>query len=299
MKYLGQTLPSLDALVFFEAAARLENFTKAAEELHVSQVAVSKRIHQLEADLGTLLFEKIGRSIRLTSEGRALAVRARAGLSFLEEAVASTRRGQNRERQLVQIAANENVNFFWLAPLLREFQIAGDEAIVSVVSANNVTDVVREETDLAIFHGKSPPEGWKCEPLFDEIISPVASPGLNEEILRNPEIEVTLLDYRKESPEWVNWNSSEMKQASLRFAKFNRQVCPSYIQTISLAMKGKGVALGVLPMLAREIDSRLLVPLGNSPVLTGYSYFLGVPEARPVRNAVARLIAELRRAAGT
>lgn len=154
MNYFRRALPSPDALVFFEAAARHRSFTRAAEELNVSQVAVSKRIRTLEADVGVALFLRLGRSLVLTDKGQSFAERVKAGLAFLEEAVHATR-GTRRQRQVIHIAANENMNFFWLAPLVRDFQMAGNDAVVSMVSANNVADVVRGETDLAIFYGKS------------------------------------------------------------------------------------------------------------------------------------------------
>lgn len=277
MDYFRRTLPSLDALVFFEAAARLQNFTHAAAELHVSQVAVSKRIRALEADLGVVLFTRLGRSLILTPEGRAFAERNQAGLAFLEDAIAAARRAQ-KPRQIIQVAANENVNFFWLAPLVRDFQMAGNEAVVSVVTANNVADVLRADTDLAIFYGKTPPEGWDCLPLFDEIIAPVAMPG-------SPTL---LLDYGKEAPEWVNWQTEALRDW---FPEAQRRECSSYIQSVSLALEGKGLALGVLPMLAREIAASDLAPLPVTPIQTGHRYFLGTPIGRPASEATQALIA--------
>lgn len=297
MNYFRRTLPSLDALVFFEAAARLRNFTHAAHELNVSQVAVSKRIRALEGDLGTLLFERQGRTLALTEDGRAFAERVRAGMAFIEEAIQQTRVGGRRARQVVQVAANENMHFFWLAPLVRDFQMTGNDAIVSVVTANNVTDVVRSETDLAIFYGKSAPEGWTAVPLFDEVIAPVVSPDYRDRVVAGVEAELTLLDYRKEAPEWVNWETLDLPDARGWFAKATRRPCSSYIQSISHALEGKGVGLGVVPMLSREIAEGRLVLLAAPALRTGHGYFLGTPNGRPQSGATADLIATLQSAA--
>lgn len=294
MDFFRRTIPSLDALVFFEAAARHRNFTRAAEELRVSQVAVSKRVRALEDDLGAVLFERQGRTLDLTPAGRALAERVRAGLAFVEEAIMSTRSGARRTRQVVQVAANENMNFFWLAPLVRDFQMAGNEAIVSVVTANNVADVVQTETDLAIFYGSTAPEGWIAEPLFGEVIAPVASPACQEEMNRGER--PILLDYRKEAPEWVNWETLDLPEVGRWFPQAERRVCSSYIQSISLALEGKGIGLGVVPMLAREIADGRLVQLA-APVWTGNGYFLGTPAGRPPSPATTDLIAAMRAAA--
>lgn len=277
MDFFRRTIPSLDALVFFEAAARHRNFTRAAEELRVSQVAVSKRVRALEGDLGAALFARQGRALVLTPVGRALADRVRAGMGFLEEAIHTARNGVRRARQVVQVAANENMNFFWLAPLVRDFQMAGIEAIVSVVTANNVTDVVQEETDLAIFYGRSAPDGWIAEPLFGEFIAPVASPTYMGRLDKGER--PIRLDYRKEAPEWVNWETLEVPEREDWFPRAERRVCSSYIQSISLALEGKGIALGVVPMLCGEIAENRLVLL-RPQVWTGHSYFLCTPTGR-------------------
>lgn len=280
MSYFRRTLPSLDPLVFFEAAARLNSYSRAARELGVSQVAVSKRIRGLEEDIGKVLFERQGRSIALTPDGRALAERVRAGLAFLEEAVAATRAESPRQRQVIQVAANENINFFWLAPRVRSFQLAGNDAVISVVTANNVTDVVRDDTDAAIFYGKVPPADWTARELFGEVIAPVASPKYRDRLEKGRLRTVTLLDYRREAPDWVNWDSDATAAARKLFANAVSRQCSSYIQSVSLAIEGEGVALGVLPMLQRELDDGTLVQLASSPFHTGHRYFLATPRGR-------------------
>lgn len=280
MSYFRRTLPSLDPLVFFEAAARLNSYSRAARELGVSQVAVSKRIRGLEEDIGKVLFERQGRSIALTPDGRALAERVRAGLAFLEEAVAATRAESPRQRQVIQLAANENINFFWLAPRVRSFQLAGNDAVISVVTANNVTDVVRDDTDAAIFYGKVPPADWTARELFGEVIAPVASPKYRDRLEKGRLRTVTLLDYRREAPDWVNWDSDATAAARKLFANAVSRQCSSYIQSVSLAIEGEGVALGVLPMLQRELDDGTLVQLASSPFHTGHRYFLATPRGR-------------------
>lgn len=290
MSYFRRTLPSLDPLVFFESAARLRSYSRAARELNVSQVAVSKRIKSLEAEVGKPLFERQGRSVALTPEGHAFAERVRAGLGFLEEAVMAARAGTPRQRQVVQVAANENINFFWLAPRVRSFQMAGNDAVVSVVTANNVSDVVRDDTDLAIFYGKAPPEGWSAHELFGEIIAPVASPSFRVKFESGQVGSITLLDYRKEAPDWVNWDSAAISELRKSFPLAVYRQCSSYIQSISLAIEGEGIALGVLPMLHREIEEQRLVSLTPSPLHTGHRYFLASPVGKRPSQATQDLL---------
>lgn len=285
MNYFRRTLPSLDALVFFEAAARSQSYTKAARELHVTQVAVSKRVRALEDHLGTTLFRRKGRNLELTEDGRAFAERVRSGLTFLEEAISGARGRSTRTRQVIHVAANENVNFFWLAPIAREFQMLGNDAVVSVVSANNVNDVLRSDTDLAIFHGRSPPEGWTCEVLFEEIIGPVASRRYLDQVLASDDAPITLLEYRRESPDWVNWETLLPAGAEGWFPRTRIRQCTSYIQSISLAMEGAGIGLGVLPMLGNELADARLVQLDGHELATGRRYYLSVPDGKAVSPA--------------
>lgn len=285
MNYFRRTLPSLDALVFFEAAARSQNYTRAAKELHVTQVAVSKRVRALEEELGTTLFRRKGRNLELTEDGRAFAERIRSGLTFLEEAISVARGRTMRTRQVIHVAANENMNFFWLAPIARAFQMQGNDAVVSVVSANNVNDVLRSDTDLAIFHGRSPPEGWTCEVLFEEVIGPVASKQYLDQVLGSDDAPITLLEYRRETPDWVNWETLLPAGAETWFSRTSIRQCTSYIQSISLAMEGAGIGLGVLPMLGSELDDARLVQLGGHELATGRRYYLAVPEGKAVSSS--------------
>jgi DNA-binding transcriptional LysR family regulator len=274
MNFFQRTLPSLDALVFFEASARHLNFTRAAAELNVSQVAVSKRIRELELRLDIKLFDRLGRKLALTEQGQALNAKITPGLSFLEDAISATRARSASARQVVTIAANENVNFFWLAPLMRDYQLSGKDTVVSVVTANNVTDVIDQKTDLAIFHGRSAPKGWQVHHSFPERLLPVAGASYCERD------EVTLLDYTKESPDWVNWTSLIEDQGPHWFDRFKVQHCTSYIQSITLAAAGHGVAIGVLPLLQHEFERGVLQPLRSEILTSDRHYFVATPDRR-------------------
>ncbi len=293
MSFFRRVISSLDSLVFFEAAARHQNYSRAARELNVSQVAVSKRIRGLEVQVGRPLFVRQGRTIALTAEGYVFAERVKSGLAFLEDAIHGARATPPRSRHVIQVAANENMNFFWLAPLVRDFQMTGNDAVISVVTANNVTDVVRTETDLAIFYGKAPPEGWHAAQLFEEIIAPVTSPRYRAMLERGSLKEVTLLEYRKESPEWVNWETLATSGSLRWFPCSPTQQCSSYIQSVSLALEGRGVALGVLPMLRNEIKSEKLVALAHTPIRTGHGYYLATAADKTPHPAVLELISYL------
>lgn len=130
---------------------------------------------------------------------------------------------------------------------------------------------------------------FSTEWIRTRILAPSALAGLNTEAR-------CILDYRKEAPEWVNWETLDLPGVARWFPQGARRVCSSYIQSISLALEGKGIGLGVVPMLAREIHEGRLVPLA-APVATGNGYFLGTPAGRPRSPATVDLIGAMQAAA--
>ncbi|WP_420547917.1 LysR family transcriptional regulator [Curvivirga sp.] len=286
MNYFRRTLPSLDALVYFEAAARHLNFTKAADELNVSQVAVSKRIRILEEDLDTTLFQRDSKKISLTEDGLKLAEQIPAALAFIEEAVNNTRNKTDSKRKVIQIVADENVIFFWLNDLVRQYQLEGHEALISVITSNNVNDPIWEEADLAIFFGSAPPTGWNGQMLFREALTPVAKPGIDPKTL-------PLLNYEKEVPNCFNWLNFMDNDLWLDLKQNPIQDCASYIQSISLALKGEGIALAERALLQKELASNQLTPVSPDTQETEECYFLTTPANRPTFKEITDLISFL------
>ena len=110
MYRLRRNLPSLDALIFLEAAGRHQSFTRAAGELGVSQAAVSKRVRQLEDWMGVSLIERVGRGVRMTAEGERLVTRIRLGFDFIEETITGMRAPN---RPPVRLACMTALAMFW------------------------------------------------------------------------------------------------------------------------------------------------------------------------------------------
>ena len=150
MKNYRHSLPPLDSLIFFEAAARHLNFSDAAEELLVTQTAVSKRIRQLEDHLGVALFIRSGRMIDLTDEGRKLAEQSSILLDFANNALASV---ATRPDAPVRIAANNAVSLFWLAPRLKNFGLSDQACSVEMVSSDQPDALQDTQNDIVILHG--------------------------------------------------------------------------------------------------------------------------------------------------
>jgi DNA-binding transcriptional LysR family regulator len=275
----ARRLPSLDLLRGFEAAARYLSFTRAAEEMFLTQSALSRQISALEEQLGTPLFERRHRELRLTDAGQILQVTARAMLDELTQAVARIRRDQ--ATQPLTVSTNLPFAALWLIPRLSRFRERHPEIDVFISADNQIVDLERERIDLAVRYcsdAMAPPGSPK---LFGERLLPVCSPALARDParpLKRPEdlarhVLLSIDDERGRFA-WLNWSAwlaaigiRELKPAgSLRFNHFD--------QVIQAALDGQGVALGRVPLIDRLLQQRRLVAPFRDKYTTPRAYFV-------------------------
>ena len=275
----ARRLPSLDLLRGFEAAARYLSFTRAAEEMFLTQSALSRQIGTLEEQLGTPLFERRHRELRLTDAGQILQVTARAMLDELTQAVTRIRRDQ--ATQPLTVSTNLPFAALWLIPRLSRFRERHPEIDVFISADNQIVDLERERIDLAVRYcsdAMAPPGSPK---LFGERLLPVCSPALARDPtrpLKRPEdlarhVLLSIDDERGRFT-WLNWSAwlaaigiHELKPAgSLRFNHFD--------QVIQAALDGQGVALGRVPLIDRLLRQRKLVAPFRDKYTTLRSYFV-------------------------
>ncbi|EBA18030.1 transcriptional regulator, LysR family protein [Roseobacter sp. SK209-2-6] len=269
MKNYRRTLPPLDYLLFFETVARHKNFTRAAEELNVSQAAVSKRIKFLETWLGVELISRHGRAVDLTKAGHKLAANASEALEYLALGIGQLRQGSHEK---LSLASNIAVSQFWLTPQVNEYLLSQDAVPVSVTASNNEADILNQDHDAIVYYGSDIPLGWDGEVLFEEIWQPLAAPGL---LAENPNLEqVPLLDFDKLALKWINWPDFMELTGAAKLAGGPRVNLGSYGSSLDAAIRGKGIALGCPDVLKYEIEAGRLTPLEGTPLKTGRTYFL-------------------------
>ena len=172
---MPRSLPPLETFRFFEAAARHLNFTRAAEEMHVTHGAVSQRIKRLEEHLGMALFRRSGRSMLLTDEGRRLLERVRTAISEIAEGVEAIRSG-TRDR-ILTISTLPGFAAYWLLPRLADFNEHHPDIEVNIRASLSLTDFTRDGVDMAVRFGAGAWPGLKSIKLFDEELVPVCSPA--------------------------------------------------------------------------------------------------------------------------
>ncbi|WP_347310783.1 LysR family transcriptional regulator [Defluviimonas sp. SAOS-178_SWC] len=270
MKNFRRSLPPLDYLLFFEAVARHGNFTRAAEELNVSQAAVSKRVKVLEDWLGLPLVHRSGRNISLSRNGKTLAANATEALDYLNSCLQQMRRTTGTER--LSLAANVAVAQYWLTPRINEYLLGPNAVPVTMTASDKDADLFSLETNAVFFYGSDIPTGWDGAPLFEEIWLPVAAPSLISSTSCFPT--ATLLDFDKLTPKWINWSDFAALSGNSEIAAAPKVNLRSYGSTLDTALRGKGIALGCPSVLQFEIEAGRLVALEDYQLRTGRSYFI-------------------------
>ena len=296
-----RSLPSLDPLKGFEAAARYGSFTKAAAELFLTQSAISRQIATLEEQLGVRLFRREVRRLTLTPEGELLQGVVRETLHRLADVCAGLKAAQRRPR--VTVSAAVGIASLWLVPRLAAFQELEPDLDVLISADNRMVDLEREGIDLALRYVAPEAAPVDAVPLFDEVVFPVASPGLAAALpaVLHPEdlAQLTLLAFegagRTPWLEWEPWLQGlglgrGTPKAVLRFTQYD--------QLIRAAEDGRGLALGRGPLVAQSIAEGRLQPLSDARErVAARAYFLvrGPAGRRPeVDRFAAWLVGEAR-----
>ncbi len=165
---------SIGPLRAFEAVARLLSFRAAAEELHLTQSAISRQIQALEEEVGSTLFLRGTRHVELTADGRTLQGAVTAALPRLDQGVRQIR--QRRGRKVVNVTTFASFASLWLLPRLEAFQREHADIDIRVSAQDQIVTMDDSEFDLALRYTERPPAG--AERLFGEQLTPVASPSL-------------------------------------------------------------------------------------------------------------------------
>lgn len=274
-------LPSLNALRAFEAAARHQSFARAAEELRVTQGAVSRHVGLLEEDLGVALFRRHPRGVELTAQGRALLPELTASFERIARA---TRQVAEGEREL-RVACQPTLAARWLVRRLSGLQELRPGTRVTLGLMCGYDDFFRGGFDLGIAHYEADldrPPGLEAVLLRREAMAPVCAPALREgtRALRRPEdlARHTLLHPHPDRQDWRRW----LRAAGLpeRVAEEGGQVFQTLEMAIAAAVGGLGVAMADLHLVRDELSSGALVTPFDLVVSEGTGYFLFVERGR-------------------
>lgn len=286
---MTRRLPPLYALRAFEAAARHASFTRAAEELAITQSAVSRHIRTLEDYFACRLFERRGRSLQLTDPGRALLPGLSDGFDALERASAALR----ADDQVLRLKAPSTLTMRWLLARLSHFRLANPESEVQLTSAWMDVDKVdfrHEPFDCAVLlsDGQFPDE-WESVLLFEEWLTPVCAAADTEtgpwSLTRLQAAEQ--LHPTPDRRDWRRWLQATGlgEQVPLKTG----QLFDMLELGIVAAARGYGVSIGDLLMVAEDVNAGRLGLPWPTAVFSGDSYYLVWPRGHRAASRINQL----------
>ncbi|WP_183085154.1 LysR substrate-binding domain-containing protein [Trinickia fusca] len=282
----------LNALRAFEAAARLGSFKAAAAELFVTPAAVSQQVQALESYLGTSLFERLNRAVRLTATGAALASEVSAAFARLETALMAAAPAETRTRNTLVISAVPSFASRWLAPRLDRFQQRHPQIDLQLMSSETLVDLAADgHVDIALRYGPGPYGDLHAERLwFDDIVIPVCSPELRAKLPAgqawlDESMPVTLLRVALPSSSraaaerpgnvWTAWLAATGHATPAWLAA--AESGPLYGVThlaIEAAIAGRGIALAPRALVADDLAAGRLERVGTAAAPDVNSFWL-------------------------
>jgi LysR family glycine cleavage system transcriptional activator len=275
---MARRLPPLNAAKAFEAAARHLSFTLAADELNVTQAAVSHQVKALEDWLGVPLFHRGNRRIDLTEAGRAYLPGLRDGLDRIAASTAAV--ADRARRGPVQMTALQSITARWLLPRLPDFHARWPELDVLLSAGDRPVDLHREDFHLALrftTRERAEAKGLVATHLMDEAIFPVSAPSLlaGDPPLTGPADlarHVLLHDRTDETPEDPGWRVW-CRGAGIAVPDGPARHYSDAALVIQAATAGQGVALARLALVREDLEAgRLVRPFG--PVMrTLFGYY--------------------------
>ena len=269
----------LNALRMFDAAARHQSLTRAAQELHVTQAAVSQHIRNLEERLGKPLFRRLPRGLALTDEGHALWPVVAQSFERIQQSLQQV--AEPRPREILTVGVVGTFAIGWLIPRLNQFQQLQPHIDLRLLTNNNRVDLAGEGLDAAVRFGDGAWHGTHAQMLLRTPLSPMCTPALAQQLREPADLarQSLLRSYR--SQEWEGWFAGLEQTAPLaRGAMFD-----SSLTLAEAAAQGAGVALLPTRMFEHMLQQGRLVRPFAHEVDTG-AYWLTHLKSRTASGAL-------------
>lgn len=288
METLRSLLPSINALVVFEAAGRLSSFTGAARELRMTQAAVSYAINRLEEHLGTALFVRQHRRVRLSEAGARFHADVAIGLSHIQRSAQDLRAVATGGH--VTLACSSAFAAFWMVPRMAGLRADLPQIDLRIQTADRDLDLVGEGIPLAVRGGD--PADWpqyEAKPLAREQIFPVCGAGYLAGRDR-PLQPLDLLDHQlihleepfRSAATWRDWFASAGIEG--RRVPKGLQI-NDYVSVIQSVIAGQGIALGWQHLVEGLVAQGVLVRLTGHDLTTGMDFHVIWPRDATLSRA--------------
>ncbi|WP_248765651.1 LysR family transcriptional regulator [Pseudomonas protegens] len=282
---MRRKIPSTTALISFEAAARHESFTKAAQELSLTQGAVCRQIASLEEFLGLELFRRSRRGVKLTEAGLSYSRRVATQLDAVERDTLSVMGQQGAN--VIELAVVPTFGTQWLLPRLKDFQQQHPEVTVNLTNRTRPFLFADTPFDAAIYFGDADWSGTQSHWLMGENPMPVCSPamlGKQRELSAEAIAELPLLQQTTRPYAWRQWFNSQQLNIPRDMTGPRYELFSMLAQA---AMHDMGIALIPPFLIQRELAEKRLVIANPQALSSIKAYYLMIPE-RKVESASLR-----------
>lgn len=280
-----QHLPALRTLRIFECAARHLNWTRAAEELHLTHGAVSLQVKVLEDELGLKLFERSGKKTWLTDAGQQLALGVRDSLNELAATI--TRVRERAAGNVLTLSVLPSFAAAWLVGRLGGFLAKHPDVEFNLQSSIGLADFRNDGVDVAIRWGSGHWPGLRCEKLLDDELFPVLSPKLTRRKIKHPsqllELPLVRIKQQMRQHDWVRWFSA----AGVQTTEPRRGLIFDDTElALRAAAQGQGVVLARSSLAGDRLASGELVAPFDLRIPAYYAYYLVCPESHAEKPSV-------------
>jgi len=287
MHRLRSLIPSANYLFVFEAAARRLSFTAAAEELNVSQPAVSKTIKLLEETTGLKLFRRERSRLELTAEGQRLYRETQEAFDHLHMVISSMRKKHSRD--IIRVSFSASFVQLWLLPRLKGFKEKHPDVALRIEeSSRDDQDLLEEDIDVSARLGRGKWPGILAWPFVTEEVWPVCSPAYLKERGQIEEasdlLNHTLLHFEERHRSRLGWREW-LERSGVQNPRIEQDfVFTDALSSIEAAVQGQGVALGWKHLVHDHIVAGRLVPATHIFHRSGDTIHLVMPAQRPPKR---------------
>ncbi len=269
---MANRLPPLNALRAFEASARQLSFTRAAEELFVTQAAISHQIKALEDNLGIKLFMRKNRALLLTEEGQSYYLDIKDVFNSLHDA--TERLLARGAKGAITVSMQASFAIQWLVPRLNTFNLLHPDIDVRIKAVDQPENSLTEDVDLAIYYGRGRWRGIHAEQLHTEYLIPVCSPLLlsgNKPLQKIEDLAQHTLLHDTSRRDWKRW----FKHVDMLGSNVNHGPIFSHsAMVLQAAIHGQGVALAHSVLAKPDIDNGRLVCPFKEVLVSKNSYYI-------------------------
>jgi putative choline sulfate-utilization transcription factor len=285
-------VPPLRSLIAFEAAARRGKFSAAADELNMTQAAISQHIAHLEADVGTPLFDRQHRGVTLTTAGAAFLHSVELGLTELTEGAAAARRRSGT--QTLHIRTDFGFAGWWLMPRMDALNKLMPNVEVRMTTSQAELAPADRDFDLGIIFGTSDWPRCRTTKLFDEEVYPICSPaylsGRTLPLSPADIAEMRLLHLHVDKRQrWFDWADWMIAQGLPADAGGQGATFSNFQLVMQAVLMGQGVAIGFIPLIDDMVAAGQAVRLTDRPLKSERGYYLVEPE-ESVGNPLIQIV---------